>query len=685
MTPPDTTDITLFVRTSAEDVAPWNRQRIVDALVRETSIDLETAEAVSREVEQQIVSSGIGRLTTALVRELVDARLVERGLEKARRLHARVGFPLYDVRELLFHRNRENANLPHGPEGTNLLLAEGIKREFALHEVFTSEVGDAHIAGDIHLHGLGFVDRPYRCCQSLEYLKKFGLNLSPGLTVARPARHAEVLLAHMVRFSAMLQGHFAGVVAWDAVNVSFAPFLAGMDDREVRQLAQLLLFEFSQLTAPRGGQTMFADIHLVWDVPPWLAGVPALGPGGKETGKTYRDFLGEARRFARALCEVFREGDGLGRPFLFPRPLIHLAEEDFRDPDHAAFLALAAGLAAEKGTPCFVFDRRRPAGAGGTVQTRPGGGQGRRNGPPWRRRFAALQNVSLNLPRLGYRSGGDDRRLFVLLSEAVELAARAHRQKRDFLEKLLSYGEQGPLALLATGSDGEPYLRLREGTCLLGMVGLNELVRLHRGKGLHESDRALAFGLKVVGHLHKEAERLGRQEGLAFALEQTPAEATSYRFARLDLRYFSPLAGRHVRGDLSRGEMYYTNSTHLDVSAPVAPLERVRREGLFHPLITAEVGTHLWLGPSPPDPRALAEFLRRVLRETENRQVDFSPEFTVCAACGATASGLQDACPACGSVEVDGVARISQYFSRVSGWNRGKQAELRDRCRTSAL
>jgi len=132
----ETTDLTLFIRTSAEEIAPWNRQRIVDALVREAGIDYQLAAQISKEVEKQIISSGIGLLTTALVRELVNVRLIERGLEKERRLHGRLGFPLYDVRQLILHQNKENANTPHSPEGTNLIFAEGIKREFSLHDVF---------------------------------------------------------------------------------------------------------------------------------------------------------------------------------------------------------------------------------------------------------------------------------------------------------------------------------------------------------------------------------------------------------------------------------------------------------------------------------------------------------------------------------------------------------------------
>ncbi|MCJ7545757.1 MAG: anaerobic ribonucleoside-triphosphate reductase, partial [Deltaproteobacteria bacterium] len=184
MYPGETTDMALFVRTSEEAMEGWNRQRIVDALMRETYIDPDTAEAISQEVEEIIRKSNITMITTPLVRELVDAKLIERGLEEIRKQHTRLGMPLYDVNQLIMHPNKENANVPHGPEATNLTLAETIKKEYALLHVFSQEVADAHMRGDIHLHDLGFIDRPYCSGQSLEYIKKFGLNLPNSLAMA---------------------------------------------------------------------------------------------------------------------------------------------------------------------------------------------------------------------------------------------------------------------------------------------------------------------------------------------------------------------------------------------------------------------------------------------------------------------------------------------------------------------
>jgi len=98
------------------------------------------------------------------------------------------------------------------------------------------------------------------------------------------------------------------VIGWDAVNLSFAPYLTGMGEGEIEQFAQMLIYEFSQLTSARGGQAIFTDIHLYWEVPPSFSHLPAVGPGGKPTGRPYRDYREESQRFARALMTVYREG-----------------------------------------------------------------------------------------------------------------------------------------------------------------------------------------------------------------------------------------------------------------------------------------------------------------------------------------------------------------------------------------
>ncbi len=662
----ETTDLTLFVRTSGEEIILWDRQRIVDALVREADIDREVATEISKDVEKQIVVSGIGVLTTALIRELVNVRLIEKGLEKERRLHGRLGFPLYDVRQLILHHNKQDASIPHSPEGTNLIFAEGIKRELSLYDVFSADVGEAHATGDIHIHALGYIDRPYSCCQSLEYLKINGLNLPQAINSANPAKYAEVLLAHMVRFSAVLQGHFASTIGWDAVNISFAPYLSSMTDKEVKQFAQMLVYEFSQLSATRGGQALYTDIHIYYEMPSAWANLPAIGAEGKPTGKKYGDYVLDAQRFARAILQVFEKGDAKGKPFILPRPLLHITEAFWKNEDAREFLLYACDVANLMGNTCFVFDRDE--------QT-----PDKESDKPWLNRSAAIQTVTLNLPRLGYRAAGDEKKLFSLLGEFIEKAAKAHVQKKDFLEKLLSYAEEGPLAVLAMNHDGFPFLRMNMASYVIGVAGLNELVQIHLGKELHQSGEAMKFGLKIFDFIQKKSRHLSKELKMKIVPGQSLAETTAYRFARLDLKNFSPAAGRYVKGDIAEGAIYYTNSTHLNVAADITPLQRVIQEGLFHHSLEGDVFTHIQLGGSNPGKGKLNKFIHEVFHHSVNRQIDFNPEFTFCLACEKTTRGLHEECIYCGSADVEGIARLTKYFSKISSWNKGKLAELKYR------
>ena len=592
----ETTDMALFVRTSSEAMDGWDRTRIVDALLRETFIDEGTAQDISIEVENIVKRSGINVITAPLIREMVNAKLL-RGLERERRLHTRLGVPLYDVEQLIAHPNKENANVPHGPEATNLTLAENIKKEYALLNVFDQNVADAHMRGDIHLHDLGFIDRPYCSGQSLEYIKRFGLNLPNSLAMAKPAKHPEVLLAHMVKFAASLQSHFAGAIGWDAVNLFFAPYLRGLPEAEVRQLAQMLIFEFSQQAVARGGQAIFTDINLYWEIPKHFENVPAIGPGGVFTGETYSDYLPEAQFFVRTLFDVYREGDGAGRPFFFPKPLVHITEKFFDTPGHEEFLLHICDIASEKGNTYFVFDRGETAKISECCRLSFKLEKSDLDDAvhPWKMRYSAMRNVTINLPRIAYEAKSDDTKLFSLLTDRISLAAEAHLQKKAFIERLLSLGESGPLALLSMDRDGERYLRMHRVTYLIGMVGLNELVQYHTGEELHQSEDAIKFGLQVIAHMNLVAARLSRKHNMRFVLEQTPAESTAYRFAKLDMRLFRQ-AERVVKGNLSLDEIYYTNSTLFNVGAEMDAIERVKREGLFHPLIEAGSLTHIWLG-----------------------------------------------------------------------------------------
>jgi anaerobic ribonucleoside-triphosphate reductase len=682
---PESTELSLFVRTSDEDIKEWDRQKIYDALVKETNIGEDAASIVAKEVEKLILSLDIDYVTAPLIRELTNAKLVEYGLARVRKQHTRLGVPLYDAREIIINPNKENANVPHGPEATNLTLSENIKKEFALLEVFDETIADAHMSGNIHLHDLGMIDRPYCGGQSIEYVKKYGLNLPNALSIAKPAKHADVLILHVVKFSAALQGNFAGAIGWDAFNLFIAPYLEKMPKKKMKQLAQILIYEFAQQAVARGGQSIFSDLNLYWEVPKHFQKVEAIGPGGVDTGHTYSDYLPEAQAFVDALFEVYLGGDALGRPFFFPKPNVHMTERFFSTDGHEEFLNKICQVASEKGNTYFVFDRGDTAKISECCRLafKLDRSDLEDAKTPWKMRYSAMQNVTLNLPRIAYEANMNDNRLFEVITDRLQLAAKAHVQKKAFISKLLGMGKYGPLSLLAMEMDGEPYYRLEKASFLIGMLGLNEMVQYHTGTQMHESKDSLMFGLKVIATMKKEAERIGKEVGIRMPLEQTPAESTAYRMAKLDMKHYPMQAPTVIKGNKSNGEIYYTNSTYLNVGVPINPIDKVKKEGLFHPLIDAGSLTHIWLGESRPNPESLANFVQKTMRETQNSQIAFSPEFTSCLDCGRTARGLTSSCQKCGSTNTEGITRVTGFFSKISSWNKGKIGELKDRHRVT--
>ena len=174
-----------------------------------------------------------------------------------------------------------------------------------------------------------------------------------------------------------------------------------------------------------------------------------------------------------------------------------------------------------------------------------------------------------------------------------------------------------------------------------------------------------------------------RKYGIHMPLEQTPAESTAYRLAMLDMKHYPLQAAAVVKGSKGTGEIYYTNSTYMNVSAPISPIERVKKDGRYHPLIEAGALSHIWLGEARPDPDSVAAFVRKTFTNTQNAQIAFSPEFTSCLDCGKVTRGLSETCPYCNSSNIEGITRVTGFFSKINSWNKGKIGELHDRKRDS--
>ncbi len=277
------TDAILLVESNSNSVVQtWDRQRIVKQLIDKTGLDPEVAVSVAKAVENQIIGGDVRFVTTTLIRELVNTELETRGLNKQLQDLSLYRIPRDFIDQLMFAKSDENSNIvSNNPEAVNLGLSEYLLKQWGLNTIFSEEVREAHRTGAIHLHDLGYPHRVYCSSHSIEYIKKYGLrDLSNLNTESNPARSASVLTGHLNTFLASMQANYAGALGIAYINIFYAPYLTKLNDKEIKQVAQELIFNGSQNAFSRGGQTLFLDFNIHTGVPKYLQTVPAIGPGG---------------------------------------------------------------------------------------------------------------------------------------------------------------------------------------------------------------------------------------------------------------------------------------------------------------------------------------------------------------------------------------------------------------------
>ena len=691
----DSTDMALLVSTGQGDqVLPWNKERIAKALMIESGLQEDLAHKVAKAVEERVFASGLTRISTDLVRELVDNELFEMGMTKRLEKQKILGMPKYDLQRLIFSKSQENSNITaNNPEAINLTIAENTLKQYSLDEIFSEQVAEAHLQGRIHLHDLGYPTRVYCSGHSLEYLKKYGLSMGNLDTSSAPAKHARTLTGHLNTFLASMQAYYAGALGVAFINILYAPYLEHMDDQEMLQEAQHLIFSGSQSAFSRGGQTLFLDFNIHTGVPAFMKDLPAIGPGGKYlknadgSPRTYGDYEPLAQRFCKAMLDVWRRGDSDGHLFAFPKCDLHVSKESYEDPAQRELLEYACRIASENGVPYFVFDH--PDGAGDTesvslaaccrLRTRIKDQHMLHHLESMR--FCGFQNVTINLPQAAYRAGRGNLDVFYTqIREAMDLAIEAHLQKKEFIARLMS-GPHMPLWEIGKEAhDGLPYVDLEKATYIIGLIGLNEAVQFLTGQELHESNAAMMIGFRTVAEMHKNAEQYKSEHGLKFTLEESPAESASRRMAKIDYRDW-PESREVIRGDAEQDEIYYTNSIHLRPDAPVDLMTRIEKQAKFHVLIESGAIIHAFVGEERPPASSIMALVRKTFQNTKAAQLTISPEFTVCNDCSKWMPRLQDNCDYCQSENVYGITRIVGYFSRISNWNKSKLGELKDRHR----
>jgi len=675
----DSTDLALLVTPLAKDeVLTWEKQRIAQALQKEANITEDLSWEIASSVEQKIFRSGIGQISTSLIRELVDNELFERGLGKKLKKQAVIGMPSFDIEQLIYSKSSENSNITsNNPEAINLAIAETTLKQYMLQNIFSSDVATGHLKGVVHIHDLGY-PRAYCSSHSLEYIKKYGLDLGNLDTASAPASHARTLTGHLNTYLASMQAYYAGALGIGYVNIFYAPYVEGMSFKEMRQEAQYLIFSGSQNAFSRGGQSLFIDFNIHTGIPTYLKNIPAIGPGGKPTGRTYGDYEEAAQEFTRAMLSVWREGDRDGHPFAFPKCDFHITEEGLVDPKQLELLDYASQIASENGSTYFIFDRDEVT-LSACCRLRTQIKDNYMIEHPESMRFCGFQNVTVNLPQAAYRAGrGNIQGVFGEIDTAMDLVFKAHLQKKEFIAKLMSKPGMPMWEVGKIAKDGRPYIDLDQATYIVGLIGLNECVQALTGKELHDDDETYKLGLKIISHMFLRAKEEEKKLGLKFSLEESPAESAARRLAKVDLKNY-PEAHTVVKGNIEKDESYYTNSIHFRADADIDLITRIQKQSRFHTMIESGAIIHAFIGENKPSKEAIMKLVERTYKNTQAAQLVISPEFTICNDCSKVSRGLVEKCGHCGSSNVYGITRIVGYYSRIDNWNKSKIGELKDR------
>lgn len=636
----DSTELLLLVSgDTKEEIMSWDRSKITAALVREAGLSKLDAEAIAAEVERKIFASGIGTVSVDLIRSLVDNELFIRGYDTKLQQQRIIGLPTYDLKQLISSKSKENSNVvANNPEAVNLAIAETILKKYALQEMFSPEVSNAHRKGMIYLHDLGFPVRVYCSAHSLEYIKKYGLNLLNLSTVSSPAKHADTLTGHLNTFLASMQAYYAGALGLAYLNIFYAPFFVSVPYEQIKQEAQRLIYSCSQNAFSRGGQTLFVDFNIHLGIPNYLKDIPAIGPGGKYTGKNYGDYEKETQLFAKALMDVWLEGDAQGKVFPFPKFDLHVDQDSFDDPKQLELLKYACKIASENGSTYFIFDRDE-VNLSMCCRLKTTIKDMYMIEHPESMRYCGFQNVSINLPQAAYRAGkGNIKECMEEIKRAMDIAMQGHIEKKSFINKLMTL-ENGTLWQIGKAAeDDRPYVDLEKATYIIGVIGLNECVQYLTDEQLHDNEKAYKLGLKLIAAMNLKAKELQDKHGLRITLEETPGESAPYKFARTDIREY-PESIHYVKGDIDTGAIYYSNSVHFAADAPIDIIDRITKQGRFNTLIESGSITHVFIGEQKIPTESILNLIRKTWEHTQSAQIVFSPEFTICNECGKVSRG----------------------------------------------
>ena len=566
-------------------------------------------------------------------------------------------------------RVKENSTVTYSVGGLILSNSGAITANYWLSEVYDEEIAKAHRNCDIHIHDLSMLTG-YCAGWSLKQLIKEGLGGVPGKITSSPAGHLSTLCNQMVNFLGIMQNEWAGAQAFSSFDTYLAPFVRvdNLSQKEVEQCIQSFIYGVN--TPSRWGtQAPFSNITLDWTCPADLKDLPAI-VGGKELDFTYGDCQKEMDMVNKAFIELMIRGDANGRGFQYPIPTYSITKDfDWSETENNKLLF---EMTAKYGTPYFsnyINSDMEPSDVRSMccrlrldlreLRKKSGGyfGSGESTG--------SVGVVTINMPRLAYLSK-DKEDFYRRLDKMMDLAARSLKVKRTVITKLLEEGLY-PYTKRYLGSFNSHF-------STIGLVGMNEA-------GLNanwvRSDMTTAacqdFTQEVLDHMLERLKDYQEEYGDLYNLEATPAESTTYRFAKHDTEDFPDIITAAEPG----GTPYYTNSSHLPVGYTEDIFSALDVQDKLQTMYTSGTVFHAFLGEKLPDWKAAANLVRKIAENYRLPYYTMSPTYSVCKNHGYL-TGEVFSCPDCGE-ETEVWSRITGYYRPVKNWNAGKTQEYKDR------
>lgn len=565
-------------------------------------------------------------------------------------------------------RVKENSTVIYSVGGLILANSGAVTANYWLNEVYPEEVRNAHKDAKIHLHDMSMLTG-YCAGWSLKQLIVEGLGGVAGKISSTPASHLLTLCNQMVNFIGIMQNEWAGAQAFSSFDTYLAPFVRAdnLTQKDVKQCVQSFVFGIN--TPSRWGtQAPFCNITLDWVCPEDLKDLPAI-VGGKEMPYTYGDCKREMDMVNKAFIEIMIEGDANGRGFQYPIPTYSLTKDfDWNETENNKLLF---EMTAKYGTPYFsnyINSDMSPNDVRSMccrlrldlreLRKKSGGffGSGESTG--------SIGVVTINLPQIAYLAM-DEADFYKRLDELMDVSALSLKTKRKFITKLLNDGLY-PYTKQYLGSFGNHF-------STIGIVGMNEAglnAKWLRG-GLTEPVTQ-EFAKNVLTHIRERLKDYQELYGDLYNLEATPAESTSYRFAKHDKENYPDIITAN-----ESGTPYYTNSTHLPVNYTDDVFAALDIQDELQTLYTSGTVFHAFLGEKLPDWSAAAYLIRKIAENYKLPYFTLSPTYSICKDHGYL-SGEVSECPICGEgTEI--YSRITGYYRPVQNWNDGKVQEFKDR------